>query len=91
MYNIKVTQDFQKQVGKVRNKQSQENIAQKMEEIAETVETNPHHYKNLKKPLQKYKRAHVNNSFVLLFRVDIKKGTVIFFDYSHHDSIYKKK
>lgn len=61
-----------------------------MEEIAKTVEFNPNHYKNLKKPMHKYKRAHVNNSFVLLFRVDIEKETVIFFDYSHHDTIYKK-
>ena len=39
--------------------------------------------------MQKYKRAHVNNSFVLIFRVDEENKKVIFFDYNHHDKIYK--
>ncbi|RAP44228.1 MAG: hypothetical protein BZ136_09025 [Methanosphaera sp. rholeuAM74] len=75
---------------KVKDKQSQENIKSKMVEIANTVEFNPDHYKNLKKPMQKYKRSHVNNSFVLIFRIDEENKKVIFFDYSHHDSSYKK-
>jgi hypothetical protein len=28
------------------------------------------HYKNLKKPLQEYKRDHITEQFVLLFRVN---------------------
>ena len=89
MYGIQRTKDFKKQLKKVKDKQSQENIKSKMREIANTVEDNPDHYKNLKKPMQKYKRAHVNNSFVLIFRIDKEKKKVIFFDYSHHDSSYK--
>ncbi len=45
-------------------------------------------YKNLKKPLQEYKRVHVG-SFVLLFRYDKKKEIVYFEDLDHHDFIYK--
>ena len=69
MYGIQRTKDFKRQLRKVKDKQSQENIKSKIKEIANTVEDNPDHYKNLKRPLQKYKRAHVNNSFVLIFRV----------------------
>lgn len=89
MYGIQRTKDFKKQLKKVKDKQSQENIKSKMREIANTVEDNPDYYKNLKKPMQKYKRAHVNNSFVLIFRIDKENKKVIFFDYSHHDSSYK--
>lgn len=89
MYGIQRTRDFKRQLKKVKDKKSQENIKSKMSEIANTVEDNPDHYKNLKKPMQKYKRAHVNNSFVLIFRIDEGNRKVIFFDYSHHDSSYK--
>jgi YafQ family addiction module toxin component len=90
MYTISLKKDFERQLRKVKDTQSQKNIKNKIVEIAKTVETNPNHYKNLKKPMQKYKRAHVNNSYVLIFRVDEKNKEVIFFDYSHHDSIYNK-
>ena len=89
MYGIQRTRDFKKQLKKVKDKKSQENIKSKMSEIINTVENNPDHYKNLKNPMQKYKRAHVNNSFVLIFRIDNENRKVIFFDYSHHDSSYK--
>ena len=91
MYTISVKENFKKQLENVRDKKSQSNIKNKMKEIAKTVEFNPNHYKNLKKPMQKYKRAHVNNSFVLIFRVDTENKKVIFFDYDHHDASYKKK
>ena len=87
MYAIQLTLDFKRQLKKVKDKKSQENIKSKMSGIANTVEDNPN--KKLKKPMQKYKMAHVNNSFVLIFRIDKENRKVIFFDYSHHDSIYK--
>ena len=43
------------------------------------------HYKNLRKPLQDYKRVHIGH-FVLLFR--LKQNTIIFRYYDHHDKIY---
>ena len=44
-------------------------------------------YKNLKHNFKKYKRVHVNNSFVILF-FD-KQNIIHFVDYAHHDTIYK--
>jgi len=61
-----------------------EAILKKINEVINSE--NIEHYKNLKKPLQKYKRVHVYSSFVLLFRIDEDK--IIFRYYDHHDNIY---
>jgi len=61
-------------------------IEKKIEEIIE----NPHHYKNLRNPLQHLKRVHIDRSFVLVFSVDEITKTIIFEDYDHHDNIYSK-
>jgi len=60
-------------------------IEKKINEIIK----NPHHYKNLRKPLQHLKRVHVNRSFVLIFSVDEHNKKIIIEDYDHHDKIYK--
>lgn len=44
-------------------------------------------YKNLKHNLSKFKRVHVNNSYVILF-FD-KEDIVHFVDYISHDEAYK--
>ena len=49
------------------------------------------HYKNLKAPLQNFKRVHIEKSFVLVFKYDKSDDKVIFYDFDHHDNIYKKK
>jgi len=49
---------------------------------------NINHYKNLKKPLQKYKRVHIKKSFVLLFY--LKEDIIHFYDLKHHDQVYSK-
>ncbi|MBI4451388.1 addiction module toxin RelE [Candidatus Woesearchaeota archaeon] len=61
-----------------------EAVLKKIDEIVNSAAID--HYKNLRAPLQKYKRVHVYSSFVLLFRVE---GDVIIFRYyDHHDNIY---
>lgn len=62
-----------------------------MNEISQTLEKNPNHYKNLHYPLQKFKRVHVNRCYVILFRVNEKTKEVFFENYAHHDEIYLKK
>lgn len=49
------------------------------------------HYKNLKKPLQEYKRVHITEQFVLLFRVDKQNNKLIFRYFEHRDNIYNIK
>ena len=64
-----------------------ETIAKKSEEIV----INPHRYKNLKSPLNHWKRIHIDRYFVLTFSIDEDTKTVILEDYDHHDNIYKRK
>jgi len=61
-------------------------ILKKINEICS--HENPHHYKNLRKPLQDFKRVHIE-SFVLIFK--IKEEKIIFRYFDHHDKIYNKK
>ena len=57
----------------------------KFDEILEINDLN--FYKNLKHDLKKYKRVHVNNSYVILF---FGEGNIIYFvDYLKHDKAYK--
>ncbi|WP_296890596.1 type II toxin-antitoxin system RelE/ParE family toxin [uncultured Methanobrevibacter sp.] len=91
MYSMNVLPKFKRKVKKVKNKKERSNIWNKMGEVANTLETNPNHYKNLHKPLQEYKRVHVNGSYVILFMVDEVNKKVIFHNYAHHDDIYVHK
>jgi mRNA-degrading endonuclease RelE of RelBE toxin-antitoxin system len=60
-------------------------ISKKIEEIR----LNPHHYKNLRKPLNHLRRVHIDKSFVLAFSIKESKKLVIIEEYDHHDKIYK--
>ncbi len=59
-----------------------ERVLNKIEEIIVSKQ----HYKNLRKPLQKYKRVHIG-SFVLIFRE--KQNVICFRYFDHHDKIYR--
>ncbi|PIN75644.1 addiction module toxin RelE [Candidatus Woesearchaeota archaeon CG10_big_fil_rev_8_21_14_0_10_37_12] len=75
---------FRKQLKKIKGQELQ-NTLNKIDEILNSTDLN--HYKNLTRDLKKYKRVHVNNSYVILFFGD--DDTVYFVDYAHHDIIYK--
>lgn len=49
------------------------------------------HYKNLRAPLNDFKRVHVDSSFVLIFRYDKLKDKISFYEFEHHDKVYGKK
>lgn len=59
-----------------------EQILKKIEEI---INSDVNHYKNLRKPLQNYKRVHIGH-FVLLFKIEGE--TILFRYFDHHDRIY---
>ena len=67
-----------------KDKPQYEQIFKKIEEIINS--NNLDHYKNLKNPLQNYKRVHISH-FVLLFKLE--ENIIIFRYYDHHDNIYK--
>lgn len=61
-------------------------LMNKMDEILNVADVA--HYKNLRSPLQDFKRVHVKGSFVLIFKYIPSEDRVIFFDFGHHDNIY---
>ncbi len=81
MYRFKLGEKADKNLKKLKKKNPKGYyiVDKKIEEII----TNPHRFKNLKRPLQRYKRVHVDDSFVLCFRVDddLKLVTFVFFGY----------
>lgn len=62
-------------------------VMKKLQEILTCQ--NIDNYKNLRAPLNKFKRVHVIRPFVLVFKYDTQKDKVIFYDCDHHDRIYK--
>lgn len=50
---------------------------------------NPHHYKNLRAPLNAWKEVHIDSHFVLAFSIDEKLKRVQIEYYDHHDKIFK--
>ena len=87
MYSLDIQPSLKKKLIKLakKNPKQAEIIAWKTEEIIK----NPHRYKNLRTPLQKWKRIHVDVHFVLTFSIDEERKVVILEDYDHHDNIYK--
>ncbi len=59
----------------------------KIEEIISCRDVN--HYKNLRKPLQEFKRVHIRGSSVLVFKYDNISDKIEFYDLDHHDTIYR--
>jgi len=89
MYILDIRPSLKKKLNKLglEAPKQAENIAKKSEEIV----INPHRFKNLKAPLNHWKRVHIDRHFVLTFSIDEDTKTVILEDYDHHDNIYKHK
>jgi YafQ family addiction module toxin component len=86
MYSFKIEDRLHKKFDKISKRDFQiiKIIRKKIQEVIQ----NPQHYKNLRAPLNKFKRIHVAKSFVLIFQVDEKNKIVKFYDLDHHDRIY---
>lgn len=72
-----------------RDKVTYESILGKIQEIVNSKEVN--HYKNLRSPMQEFKRVHVNGPFVVIFIYLPEEDKLEFYDFDHHDNIYKKR
>ena len=86
MYALQIRPSLRKKLEKLgkKNPKQAEIIAKKSEEII----VNPNRYKNLRAPLNNWKRVHIDKHFVLAFSVNEGSKTVILEDYDHHDNIY---
>ena len=88
MYSLAIDEDLDRRLNKLskKNNKQYEVIQKKVKEILK----NPNHYKNLRAPLQHWKRVHIESSFVLVFSVNENTKTVTLEDLDHHDNIYKR-
>ncbi len=89
MRDFSIEDNLEKELKKLSKKDRvlYEAVMRKIEEILSCSDVN--HYKNLRSPLQRYKRVHVKSSFVLLFEYVENGDRVIFCDLDHHDYIYQ--
>jgi len=72
-----------------KDKKGSEIIQKKVKEIISRDAVSIEHYKNLKYHLKEFKRVHIDEHFVLTFKVDKQKNFILFSDFDHHDRIYK--
>ena len=63
-------------------------INKKIKEIINNDSETIKRYKNLRYDLSDLKRVHIDRSFVLTFKVDLKNNFILFVDFDHHDRIY---
>ncbi len=73
-----------------KDKRRYEIIMKKMEQIVQLNESDIGHFKNLRRGLSNRKRVHIDKSFVLTFKFYREKKFILFLDFGHHDSVYKK-
>ena len=89
MRSFSIEAKLQNILGKLykKDRTTYEIIMDKIQEILTCADVD--HYKNLRKPLHHLKRVHIHKSFVLVFHYHKAEDTVIFYDFDHHDNIYK--
>jgi mRNA-degrading endonuclease RelE of RelBE toxin-antitoxin system len=86
MYSLTIKPGAHKVFEKLRNKKQLEIINKKIMEIRE----NPYHeYKHLKKPLQRFYRAHIDTHFALIFNINHDLQNIDIYFFGHHDDVYK--
>ncbi|MBN1376990.1 type II toxin-antitoxin system RelE/ParE family toxin [Candidatus Woesearchaeota archaeon] len=85
-YKYKIKPTLKSILKKLKNKDKNryERVLNKIEEI---INSDPEHYKNLRKPLQHLKRVHIG-SYVLVFHFDKKNKLISFENLEHHDDVY---
>ncbi len=88
MYSLEIKEEADKIFYKLskKNQKQLEIIIKKIEKIKE----NPDYiYKFLRKPLQTFNRIHIDEHFVLIFKIDHIMKRIIIYYYEHHDKVYK--
>lgn len=84
-----LTPSLRRKLNKIskKDKNFYEQVLKKINEILCCEDVN--HYKNLRNPLQDFKRVHIRGSFVLIFEYIEKEDKVVFSNIDHHDNIYR--
>ena len=91
MHDFSIDKKLQEILRKIykKDRKKYEIIFKKINQIVNNP--NIENYKNLKSPLNKFKRVHIDDSFVLIFKYNKQEDKIYFYDFDHHDKIYIKK
>lgn len=91
MFDFNLSDDLKFKIRKLvkKDKKRVQIINKKIKQIISCDKDSINHYKNLRNELKEFKRVHIDNSFVLTFKVDIINNSIFFVDFDHHDRIYK--
>ena len=84
MYSLEIKEEADKIFSKLskKNPKQLEIINKKIQKIRD----NPNHiYKFLRKPLQIFNRIHIDDHFVLIFKINHIEKNIIIYHYEHHD------
>ena len=90
MFTYDITDRLRKKLKKLgkRDKILAEIFKKKLDEVISRDERTINSYKNLKAPKNEFKRIHLTDNFILLFKVNIKDKHIIFVDILHWDYAY---
>jgi YafQ family addiction module toxin component len=89
MFDFELKESLERKFRKISKKDKPLMIAinKKISEIVSNTPDTINRYKNLRHDLKKFKRVHIGH-YVLSFKVDIKKNSIIFEDFEHHNNAY---
>ena len=90
MHKFSIEEGLKKTLAKLYKKDrvTYEILFKKIEEIIKS--TDIQHYRNLRSPLQNFKRMHIRGPFILTFKYIESEDKIVLYDFDHHDYIYKK-
>ena len=88
MFSFDITDHLRKKLSKIgkKDKVLAKVFYRKLKEVISRDEKSINSYKNLKSPLNEYKRIHLTDNYILLFKIERKK--IIFIDIKHRDKVY---
>ena len=88
MFTFDITDSLQKKLKKLAKKDKvlAEIFYRKLKEVVNRNEKTINYYKNLKSPLNEYKRIHLTDNYILLFAVE--GNHIVFVEIKHWDSVY---
>jgi len=90
MFSFDLTDELKIKIRKLlkRDKKKVEIINKKIQAIINSTPETIDHYKNLRYEQSDRKRVHIDDHFVLTFKVDKTENHILFLDFDHHDNIY---
>jgi YafQ family addiction module toxin component len=90
MFDFDLTDELKFKIRKLlkKNRKIVESVNKKIKEIINNDNVSINRYKNLRGNLKELKRVHIENCFVLVFKIDYYNNFILFADLDHHDRIY---